>query len=185
MTRFNFKDIGLAQAEGSLVHHCMGDEAFLRRSLNCLAVDNFVSGDVRDAFYLLSGWLANSTYEPETNEERLAESLASLHHDESALSDSSWWEDWLDALWSPWMAIDAYRADLLKAVADAHRLRDNARAAYAAVVDENPLQIDPALDDALYEHLREGVVTRRQERRGRSNHESGKPKERLIRGGVA
>ena len=163
MSVITFRDLSLLEAERQLAGRCLTNERLLKVCLEDLPVDAWRSEQGQDLsriFYALAGRLGRGAYNPETNEDDLAAGFTVIDSDRGA----GWWEDYLDELWCPWMAVDAYVAGLVDSLLTVYRLRDNAVRAYRAVLEKAPLQVDTSFDDELWFLLRDVIARRRNER---------------------
>jgi len=137
-----FKDYRLVQAEEEAVAACIDNEAALRIALSILKVDDFRSeaaDDLRMIFYAVAGWLANGTYDPQTNRDRLlglAENHAGNNRDLPA------WEGYLEMLWCPWATSAEYVTTLCTVITENNRLFD-ARMEAERAWRERPLRVEP------------------------------------------
>jgi hypothetical protein len=160
-----FRHLDLEAAERELVGACIRHVWALER-----CAERFPDGGVRclrsrPELRAIVGVLAvlyerGDYADPEANEQRLAVILAGASQDRSPEA----WLDYLDELYTPWVANPEYVDGLLDAILGAYRLQDEAVEATDRYLHQNPLAVDQGLQDAVFLRMREAIIRAREQR---------------------
>lgn len=147
MSDFTFTHLSLREAEDQLAGACVRHPYAVEFCIDTLPDDAFRnSRENRAIVYLLLHWWEDGTYDRETNEDRLSEVLSRI---DPLKRDDWWWRDYLDALWTPWVAVPLYAHGLTEAVAEAYRLKDAALSSTKRWLHSNPLQAEEWIKEAF------------------------------------
>lgn len=169
MTDFDLRETTKREALETLVERCLTNVDVLCRCMDALTPDNFAFDyDLRIAFFSLIGKFIKGTYDPETNRDALVLGLACLDKgleldpNGATLADHFYfWDRTIDDWYTPWTAVDAYVDALLAAVVSMNEIEADT----AAVLRDNfanaPLAVDPLVEDAVWDRIRNATLGRR------------------------